>query len=149
MPRSLRDFSATLLEQFDVRDAEFAIRAVDRLLAEGKASGVSDLHLQPAETGLEIRYRLDGVLQTAGELPCSVAPNVVARLKVLAGLLTYRTDVPQEGPIRQDPSHASFASARFQRSTGNAVVRFFADAGQYRLGDLGFPPTSCRRSSGC
>ncbi len=141
MPCPLRDFSATLLEQFDVRDAEFAIRVVDRLLAEGKASGVSDLHLQPAETGLEIRYRLDGVLQPAGQLPCSVAQNVVARLKVLAGLLTYRTDVPQEGRIRQDRSHAELRVSTFPTLYGErAVVRFFADAGQYRLlGELGFP----------
>lgn len=140
-PAALRDFSASLLEQFDVRDAEFAIDVVDRLIAEGRASGVSDLHLQPTETGLEIRYRLDGVLQHAGALPHCVAQNVVARLKVLAGLLTYRTDIPQEGRIRQDQARAELRVSTFPTLHGErAVVRFFADAGQYRLlADLGFP----------
>ena len=57
--------------------------------------------MQPTADGLEIRWRIDGVLQPGGNLPLGVAANVVARLKVLADLLTYRTDVPQEGRIRR------------------------------------------------
>ena len=62
--------------------------------------GASDVHFQPGADGLELRWRIDGVLQPVAMLPAKVAPNVVARLKVLAELLTYRTDVPQEGRIR-------------------------------------------------
>ena len=62
--------------------------------------GPSDVHLHPATEGLDMRWRIDGVLQPVAVLPRELAPNVVARLKVLAELLTYRTDVPQEGRIR-------------------------------------------------
>ena len=65
-----------------------------------QAAGASDVHFQPGGDGLELRWRIDGVLHPVALLPAKVAPNVVARLKVLAELLTYRTDVPQEGRIR-------------------------------------------------
>src|SRR4051794_38555706 len=80
--------------------SSYATEVVDLILAEARTLGASDVHLQPTADGLEIRWRLDGVLQVAGRLPRGVAGNVVARLKVLAELLTYRTDVPQEGRIR-------------------------------------------------
>lgn len=56
--------------------------------------------MQPTAEGLEVKFRIDGVLQAAAVLPPAVAANVIARLKVLAELLTYRTDVPQEGRVR-------------------------------------------------
>ena len=62
-----------------------------------------DLVFQPTAEGFEIRWRIDGVLQPAATLPGAVAAKVVARLKVLADLLTYRNDVPQEGRIRAAP----------------------------------------------
>ena len=52
--------------------------------------------------GLLVQWRIDGVLQPLGEFPRGKAADVVARLKVLAELLTYRTDMPQEGRIRRD-----------------------------------------------
>src|SRR4051812_40660316 len=81
----------------------YATDAVDRILAEARAVGASDVHLQPTAEGVEVRWRLDGVLHHAAILPASVAPNVVARLKVMADLLTYRTDLPQEGRVRGMP----------------------------------------------
>ncbi len=89
------------LAGLDPADPQYAMQVVDRLLAAGRAAGASDLHLQPAADGLELRLRIDGVLQPLGRVPRALAANVVARLKVQAELLTYRTDVPQEGRIRR------------------------------------------------
>ncbi|MEW4451098.1 ATPase, T2SS/T4P/T4SS family, partial [Bremerella sp. JC817] len=84
---------------------------------------------------LDIRHRIDGVLQPMALLPVRVAPNVVARLKVLAQLLTYRTDVPQEGRIASRPGQAEVRVSTFPTLLGErAVVRFFAGSG--RLVDL-------------
>ena len=57
-----------------------------------QAAGASDVHFQPGGDGLELRWRIDGVLQRVALLPAKVAPNVVARLKVLVGALdlSYR-----------------------------------------------------------
>src|SRR5262245_30728742 len=78
----------------------YATEVVDLILAEARTLGASDVHLQPTAQGLDLKWRIDGVLQPGGSLPAAIAPNVIARLKVLAELLTYRTDVPQEGRLR-------------------------------------------------
>lgn len=120
----------------------FATEAVDLLLTAARGVGASDLHVQPTADGLEARWRIDGVLHSAARLPIAVAPNVVARLKVLADLLTYRTDVPQEGRIRGAPGEVEMRVSTFPTLHGEkAVVRLFAAPGRYlKLADLGLPP---------
>ena len=99
------------------------------------------MHWQPGSDGLEIRWRVDGVLQAVGTIPAKVAPNVVARLKVMAELLTYRNDVPQEGRIRGAPGAVEMRLSTFPTVFGEkAVVRMFAAADRFlRLDDLGLP----------
>jgi general secretion pathway protein E len=77
--------------------------------------------------GLQIRWRLDGVLQTVGVFPRGQSTDVVSRLKVLAELLTYRNDVPQEGRIRQVRNEIEMRVSTFPTLHGErAVVRLFA-----------------------
>src|SRR5262245_1419604 len=78
---------------------ETAPEAVDRLLERARALGASDLHLDPDEEGMAVRARRDGVLEPLERLPGALSAQVVGRLKSLADLLVYRTDVPQEGRI--------------------------------------------------
>ncbi len=133
---------AAALEQLDVASPKYASDVVDRTLAEARSSGASDVHLQPTAEGLAISWRIDGVLQPLARLPAKLAPNVVARLKVLADLLTYRTDVPQEGRIAGAPGGVEMRVSTFPTLFGEkAVVRMFAGPGRFlRLGDLGLPP---------
>ena len=97
-----------------------------------------------ASDGLELRFRIDGVLQAIAQLPAKGSPNIVARLKVLADLLTYRTDVPQEGRIRGTPGEVEMRVSTFPTLFGEkAVVRMFAEPGRFlRLDDLGLPGAS-------
>jgi type II secretory ATPase GspE/PulE/Tfp pilus assembly ATPase PilB-like protein len=141
MDTPLNELVDRMLADLDLRNPEFATQVVDRALAEGVRRGASDLHLQPTADGLEVRFRVDGVLQPAGMFPAVVAPNIVARLKVLAELLTYRTDVPQEGRIRSPKSNVEMRVSTFPTLSGErAVVRFFAGTEKYqRLDDLGLP----------
>ncbi len=124
--------------------AECAAPAVDLVLTEAVQRGVSDIHFEPTPQGVEIRFRLDGVLQPAGSLPADLAPNLVARLKVLAELLTYRTDIPQEGSIRKAPGRngAEMRVSTFPTIHGEkVVVRIFDTSGQVlELDQLGFEP---------
>lgn len=119
----------------------YATEVVDLILAEARNLGASDVHLQPTAEGLDLRWRLDGVLHPGGTLPAAASPNVIARLKVLAELLTYRTDVPQEGRIRGAPGDVEMRLSTFPTLYGEkAVVRLFAASGRYlRLDDLGLP----------
>ncbi len=107
-----------------------AVSVVDELLDKATESGASDVHFEPTGKGLVVKFRLDGVLNTIEKLPNGLAENIIARLKVMAGLLTYRNDVPQEGRIELgsasgtsmiDRRLAVFPTIHGQR----AVVRIF------------------------
>jgi type II secretory ATPase GspE/PulE/Tfp pilus assembly ATPase PilB-like protein len=123
------------------RSASYATEVADLLLRAAFELSASDLHLQPTSDGLEVRWRTDGVLNPAAMLPATVSAKVIARLKVLADLLTYRTDVPQEGRIRAAPGEVEMRLSTFPTLYGEkAVVRIFAGSGRYqRLEDLGLP----------
>ncbi len=105
------------------------VTLVDELLQRAIDAGASDVHFEPADSELTVKFRLDGVLNTVEALPKPISDNVVARLKVLGGLLTYRNDIPQEGRIELRNGHknvldqrlAIFPTIRGQR----AVVRVF------------------------
>jgi type II secretory ATPase GspE/PulE/Tfp pilus assembly ATPase PilB-like protein len=62
-------------------------------------TGTSDIHLQPERDQLRIRYRQDGVLQDTGQLPPEEAVNVLARLKLAAGMRIDETREPQDGRL--------------------------------------------------
>jgi general secretion pathway protein E len=129
------------LAQLDPVNPRYASDVVEKALAEAQSAGASDVHFQPGGDGLELRWRVDGVLQPVALLPAKVAPNVVARLKVLSELLTYRTDVPQEGRIKAVAGDVEMRVSTFPTLFGEkAVVRMFAGPGRFlRLLDLGLP----------
>jgi type II secretory ATPase GspE/PulE/Tfp pilus assembly ATPase PilB-like protein len=133
------------LQKLDAASPLYASTAVEILLKAAKDAEASDVHLQPIPGGLAIRWRLDGVLQEVGEIARGAASDVVSRLKVLAELPTYRSDVPQEGRIRNDAEKQN-GSVEMRVSTfptlhgERAVVRLFAGGGSYSFVDeLGLP----------
>ncbi len=137
------------LQALDPTSPRYVIDLVDLIVNEARRAHASDVHLLPMADGLATRYRVDGVLQPAGRLPRALAPNVVARLKVLADLMTYRTDVPQEGRVRGAPGDVEMRVSTFPTLHGEkAVIRLFGGAGQYQqLDDLGLP-AEIRRTLG-
>lgn len=127
-------------------DAARTSRLVDVLLEDAVRRGASDVHVEPTSGALEVRYRLDGVLVRVASLGRELAPNVVARLKVLAELLTYRPDVPQEGRVEgavrrygADMRVSTFPTVHGEK----AVVRVFDATGRVLdLDELGLPPAA-------
>ena len=115
---------------------------VDELLRQARQARASDLHLLPTELGLEIRWRVDGVLQPVTTWPSDLIPRVVARLKVLAGLLTYQTELPQEGRLLTTSTPQEMRLSTFPTLLGEkAVIRFFDEHGRFsQVADLGLPP---------
>ncbi len=138
------DPGQAFLQRWSTRKAEpsqAAVELVDLILAESRRALASDVHLQPTLEGLEMRWRIDGVLRLISVLPGSLAASTVARLKVLSELLTYRNDVPQEGRIRGVTAEGEVRVSTFPTLHGEkAVIRLFASAGRFlRLDDLGLP----------
>jgi type II secretory ATPase GspE/PulE/Tfp pilus assembly ATPase PilB-like protein len=129
-----------LLHVRDPADGQYATELIETLLRVGREAGASDLHLQPTEAGLDLSWRVDGVLHPIGRVSPAASPNVVARLKVIADLLTYRTDLPQEGRVRSGGGDVETRVSTFPTLHGErAVVRLFAPGGAdlSYLSDLG------------
>ncbi len=129
------------LAGLDPADPEYASRSIDAALAAARAAGASDIHFQPTADGLELKFRLDGVLMPVASFPSRLAANITARLKVLSGLLTYHTDRPQEGRIRLPQDDVEMRVCTFPTLHGErTVVRLFGGTQRYQhLDDLGLP----------
>jgi general secretion pathway protein E len=137
----LADALSEALKMFNPADPRYATEVVERVLSGARAGGASDVHFLPGAGGLELTWRIDGVLQAVTSIPAKVGPNIVARLKVLSELLTYRTDVPQEGRIRGAPGEVEMRVSTFPTLFGEkAVVRLFAAPGLFqRIEELRLP----------
>ncbi|MEA1072871.1 GspE/PulE family protein [Sphingomonas sp. LY160] len=89
----------TAEDLLDSADDAPAIRLINGIIAEAIRRGVSDIHVEPYESGLLVRMRVDGVLKESLRMPAHVAPVVVSRIKVMARLDIAERRVPQDGRI--------------------------------------------------
>lgn len=118
------------------------IKIVDTLLSHAILQGASDIHIEPQDTQVVIRYRIDGILHDAMVLPKSVAPGIVARIKVLANLKLDEKRLPQDGRFKIESVGEKVA---FRVSTlpvyygEKTVMRLLRDAvSGFTLEGLGF-----------
>jgi type II secretory ATPase GspE/PulE/Tfp pilus assembly ATPase PilB-like protein len=132
---------ALQLQQFAPRDPQYATRFVEHLLSAACNRGASDIHLTPSPQGLQVAWRIDGVLQHLGVFAPGETADVVARLKVLADLLTYRQELPQEGRLRTSDAGVEMRISTFPTLFGERlVVRIFREAQPLdTLASLGLP----------
>lgn len=88
---------------------------------DGRAS---DIHIEPTETELRVRFRVDGVLHTSLLLPRAIQSAVVSRIKILASLKIDETRVPQDGRFHSviDEKKIDFRVSTFPTSFGEKVV---------------------------
>ncbi len=115
------------------------ISVILRYAVEGNAS---DVHIEPAEDGTRVRYRVDGKLHTSLQLPTQIHAALVARIKVLANLKLDETRLPQDGRFRMN---VEGRTVDFRVSTmplldkEKVVLRILDQAGSIRsLEELGF-----------
>jgi len=85
------------------------VRVVDTLLEYAIFAGASDIHIEPAETAVSIRYRIDGILKEAMSLPKTLQSGLTARIKVLANLKLDEHRLPQDGRFKIETGQNKFA----------------------------------------
>ena len=78
------------------------VRIVDTLLRHAIVQSASDIHIEPMEEEVVIRYRIDGILHDAMKLPKHAAPTIVARIKVLSNLKLDEKRLPQDGRFKME-----------------------------------------------
>lgn len=76
-----------------------AVRLVDSIIKEAVPYRASDIHIEPFEKNVRVRYRIDGDLQERAEFPIEAYSAICARLKILAGLNIAERRIPQDGRI--------------------------------------------------
>lgn len=117
------------------------VKIVDTLLRHAVIQGASDIHIEPIEEQLLIRYRIDGILHDAMELPKHIHSGIVARIKVLSNLKLDEKRLPQDGrfKIEADLERVSFRVSVLPTYFGEKVVmRLLREGGGgYTLESLG------------
>jgi general secretion pathway protein E len=76
------------------------IRIVNRMIARAVEARASDIHIEPFEQRLRVRYRIDGILQEVDPPPTHLRPAVLSRIKIMARLNIAERRLPQDGRIR-------------------------------------------------
>lgn len=88
------------LNGLDANRDDYAARLLDRIFIEAIRRGASDIHFDADEQSTSVRLRINGTLVTAGSIPLGKSTTIINRLKALAQLITYRSDIPQEGRLQ-------------------------------------------------
>ena len=86
-------------DQYSANDAPI-IKLVNGILIKAVNDGVSDIHIEPYEKNLQVRYRLDGSMYKAMNLPLSIKNALNSRIKIMAQLDITERRIPQDGRIR-------------------------------------------------
>ena len=131
-------------EQFAANDAPI-IKLVNGIMVKAVQDGASDIHLEPYEKNMQVRYRKDGSLFKSMNLPLAIKNALVARVKILANLNITERRIPQDGRIKMRVGQNR--SVDFRVSTlptlfGESVVMRILDKTNvlYEISELGFFP---------
>lgn len=115
---------------------------VNYMVLDAVKSGASDIHIEPWESTLVVRIRLSGVLTELVHLPLDLMEKVSGRLKVMANLISYQNDLPQEGhaPASPDIGGVELRISVFPTVRGEKIViRIFDPSNRtFDLAALGF-----------
>ncbi|MFA4890146.1 MAG: GspE/PulE family protein [Candidatus Paceibacterota bacterium] len=117
------------------------IRIVDTLLRHAILQRVSDIHIEPTEREVIVRYRIDGILHDAMVLPKNISSGIIARIKVMASLKLDEKRLPQDGRFKiEKPDKVSFRVSILPVFYGEkAVMRLLREnAKGFSLEILGF-----------
>jgi type IV pilus assembly protein PilB len=135
-----------------VEDAPI-VRFVSLLITQAVQDRASDIHVEPTESELRIRFRVDGVLHEAMHSPKSIQGGVISRLKVMSDINIAERRVPQDGRMSVNVGGRAIdlRVATLPTVYGEKVVMRILDKSQSRLdlSQLGFLPDSLARYESC
>ena len=125
------------------------VKIVTTLIHEAIARHASDIHLEPQETFLKLRYRIDGDLQVMSPIPARLMPQILSRIKLLSKMDIAEKRKPLDGRFtvrykgaEVDLRVSSFPISLRKRGVCEKIVMRILDpnSGQFPLKDMGFDP---------
>ena len=121
-----------------------AAEHADGIIKRGVALGATDIHIEPLEESVQIRYRVDGILQDGATYPKTLQAALMSRVKILSGLDIAESRLPQDGraKIKVDTRSIDLRVSTFPTIHGEDVVLRVLDRGRValRLDSLGIDP---------
>ncbi len=141
--QSKKDFRGSVEKALKLSHDQIAIiDLVDNMVADASVSRASDIHIDPAEKKVSVRFRIDGVLHNIYEFPKEIQSEVTTRIKVLSGLRTDEHQAAQDGRFRLNVEgfnvdvRVSIAPTYYGE---NGVLRLLAEKSEaYTLEAMGF-----------
>lgn len=130
-------------------EGQQVVKIVTTLIHEAIARGASDIHLEPQETYLKLRYRIDGDLQLQPPIPARLMPQILSRIKLLSKMDIAEKRKPLDGrfTVRYKGSEvdlrvSSFPVSLRKRGVCEKIVMRILDpnSGQFPLREMGFDP---------
>lgn len=143
-----QEVAENLLKELEGKPREISvIRIVNSLVENAYESGASDIHIDPAEENIRVRFRVDGVLHDQYTLPKELHSEVITRIKVLSGMRTDEHQAAQDGRFKLElkDGHESDVDVRVSIAPTyfgeNCVMRLLAETpAVLTLESLGFSP---------
>lgn len=134
-----------------VDDDAPVVQVVGRILTQAMRDRASDVHIEPTEGGLRVRYRIDGALKQVLTLPASMGVGLISRIKIMAGMNIVERRRPQDGQLRTeiDGKEVDVRVATVSTIWGEKCVMRLLDRTRsvLRLGELGMPTDSAETYS--
>lgn len=136
------DSSAENVDEADIAEDSPIAKTINLLLEYAIRSSASDIHIEPREDYVQIRYRIDGVLREVNRLPKNVLNALISRIKILSNLKIDERRVPQDGrfKIKLAGRQYAFRVSTLPISDGEKIVmRILNESNQaVTLQDLGY-----------
>lgn len=145
MDRSnLKNIEKSLKSLFDQKGEDAVPEIVDTLISSGLNSGATDIHLECFREYILVKFRLDGKLHQVATLPKNYQENIIARLKILSKLASFKTREPQDGRIEfasKDGEPIVLRSSFLPTLYGEKVVIRIPDPSylKFEIDTLGLP----------
>jgi len=134
-----------------VEDDAPVVQVVGRILTQAMRDRASDVHIEPTEGGLRVRYRIDGALKQVLMLPASMGVGLISRIKIMAGMNIVERRRPQDGQLRTeiDGREVDVRVATVSTIWGEKCVMRLLDRTRsvLHLGELGMPADSAEMYS--
>jgi type IV pilus assembly protein PilB len=125
------------------------IGLVHRVISEAVDRGASDIHFEPFEEEMKVRYRVDGVLLEAAVIPAKIVPTIISRVKILADLDIAERRIPQDGRVSMEleDKRIDIRVVTLPTSHGESVVMRILDQSNVniQLDQLGMLPQARER----
>ena len=128
------------------------VQVVGRILTQAMRDRASDVHIEPSELGIRVRYRIDGALKAVLTLPSSMGVGLISRIKIMAGMNIVERRRPQDGQLRTeiDGREVDVRVATVATIWGEKCVMRLLDRTRsvFRMSELGMPDDAAAIYSG-